>query len=345
MTAEAPSTARPTGLRSRLGGPVSMAAWVVVAILGTTLIAKSLRAHGYVFDMAANFAAHFAWIAALCAIACLVARRWTAAAVLVVIALVHVGWLAGGRAAADRSGDGPAISVLHFNARTTNPTPERVVDLIDLVDADLVTMVEVPDRAIDLIRDSAMVRERYPYQSTPAHPDERNNIRLSKHPFEVLDLVDRSDPADTRRYVLGHTAIVNHPAGRFVHTMIIPISPRSPSKWAEGNASFRDDLWALSKRMGPRTLPWIIGIDMNGAPGSVRADQAQAMAGVVRAKPLGVVAGTWPSWLPGPVRIAIDDLVVTEDVRVRSWRVVPGSFGSDHQPIEVVVTVTNNHNK
>jgi endonuclease/exonuclease/phosphatase (EEP) superfamily protein YafD len=316
--------------------------WIAVGLAASTLVARALRSHGYVFDMVANLAALCAWGALLGGVAVLVVRARVPAAVLMGIALAHALWLMPGRAPASSTGDGPTISVLQFNANTRNPTPERILELIADADADLVSMVEVPDAAIDLLRDAPEIRERYPYRSIPTHPDERNNVRLSKHPFEVLDLVHRSNPADLREYVLGHTAIVDHPAGRFVHAMVIPLSPRSPARWAEGNATLRRELSLLVDRIPEPDLPWILGVDLNGGPGTVRADIARRVAGVRRAKPFLAAAGTWPSWAPAPVRIAIDDVLVSPGVGVREWSALSDGFGSDHVPVVVVLTLDRN---
>ena len=321
--------------RSRRATILALAAWAAAGACAATMALKGLRAHGYVFDMAANFAAHTAWVAAGLAVAAAALRRWGPAAVLGAVAVAHAAWLMPGRAPRAAASDGPGVTVVQFNALAANRTPERVMALVESSEADLIGIVEAPDALIEMIRGSESVRARYPHQSWPTLADERNNVRLSKHPFEALDLVDRSNPADLRRYILGHTAVVDHPAGRFVHALMVPASPRTPALWAAGNADLESELAVLAERIPERDLPWVVGIDMNGTPGSHRADIAAAAAGLVRAKPWRAGRGTWPSWAPPIFRFPIDDVLVSRGVRVRSWDVGEESAGSDHLPIVV----------
>lgn len=319
--------------RSRRAMIVALAAWFAAAACAATLILKALRAHGYVFDMAANFAAHTAWVAVVLAVGAAVLRRWTPAAVLAAVAIVHAVWLMPGRAPRATASDGPGVTVVQFNALAVNRTPERVMELLESSEADLIGIVEAPDALIEMIRGSESLRARYPHQSWPSLADERNNVRLSKHPFVVLDLVDRTNPADLRRYILGHTAVVDHPSGRFVHALMVPASPRTPALWAAGNADLESELMVLAERIPDRDLPWVVGIDMNGTPGSHRADIAREAAGLVRAEPWRIGGGTWPSWAPPIFRFSIDDVLVSRGIRVRSWGVLEESAGSDHLPI------------
>lgn len=321
--------------RSRRATITALAAWAAAGACAATLALKGLRAHGYVFDMAANFAAHTAWFAVVLAVGAAVLRRWTPAAVLAAVAIVHAVWLMPGRAPRATAADGPGVTVVQFNALALNKTPERVMEFLETSEADLIGIVEAPDALIEMIRGSELVRARYPHQSWPTLADERNNVRLSKHPFEVLDLVDRTNPADLRRYILGHTAVVDHPSGRFVHALMVPASPRTPALWEAGNADLESELAVLAERILNRGLPWVVGIDMNGTPGSHRADIAGAAASLVRAKPWRAGGGTWPSWAPPIFRFPIDDVLVSRGVRVRSWDVVGESAGSDHLPIMV----------
>jgi endonuclease/exonuclease/phosphatase family metal-dependent hydrolase len=80
-------------------------------------------------------------------------------------------------------------------------------------------------------------------------------------------------------------------------------------------------------------------VDLNASPGTVRTDDAWRIARVRRAKPLWAMSGTWPSWLPWPARVAIDDVLVSPGVGVRSWDVVGDACGSDHLPVVVELTI------
>jgi endonuclease/exonuclease/phosphatase family metal-dependent hydrolase len=45
------------------------------------------------------------------------------------------------------------------------------------------------------------------------------------------------------------------------------------------------------------------------------------------------MGGTWPSSLPPILRVAIDDVLVSDGIRVASWRTLERETGSDHVPV------------
>ena len=59
--------------------------------------------------------------------------------------------------------------------------------------------------------------------------------------------------------------------------------------------------------------------------------------GLARAKPLLAPAGTWPASSPSFLRVPIDDLFVSEGVRVVSWEVIGAETNSDHAPVLVTI--------
>ncbi len=135
-----------------------------------------------------------------------------------------------------------------------------------------------------------------------------------------------------------HMMIVDRPAGAFGLVQFHPSSPRTPARWRDGNRTARRVGAEIRSRLLPLGIPVLAGGDLNATPSSWRSRFFGAMTGMRRAKPVWLVDGSWPAWAPASVRLAIDDLFVTPDVRVGRWRSL-GSHGSDHRAVLIELGV------
>ena len=86
-----------------------------------------------------------------------------------------------------------------------------------------------------------------------------------------------------------------------------------------------------------RGVPVVVGVDLNASPTGARTGIAHRMTGLRRGKPLGAMSGTWPASAPAFLRVAIDDVLVSEGVGVVSWRVIGDATDSDHAPVLVTI--------
>ena len=133
-------------------------------------------------------------------------------------------------------------------------------------------------------------------------------------------------------------AIVDHPEQPFVMVLFDAASPRTPSKWAEGNA--------LARMLGQRgrawdaaaALPVVVAGDLNGGPASLRSAMLAEGLGVTRSKPLVHFGGTFPAWAPWPLGLAVDDVWTGRGAVVSSWRTI-ALPGSDHLAVIVDVVL------
>lgn len=287
-------------------------------------------------DLMASAAAQAALLAGGIAAAALLLRRWIAGGLAGVACLVLVGSVTLGRVwevPPHAVGDGQPIRVLILNARADNHDGGGVVEVVRSADADVIACIEPPGALLDHLRAErdagrlhahippraaggfAVIATRWPHRGIE-HPDERTTPR---------------GPGGSRMLVL------ETPKGGPVAVALMhPGSPRSPSRWAAGNTSLRA---ALERVTAPPTggLPLVVCTDLNGGIASHRGRMLRG-AGLMPAKPVRRVAGTWPAGWPWPVQVAIDDVWVSGGWLVGSWErvAVPGS---DHSGVVVTLVL------
>lgn len=307
--------------------------WVIGVLAGLTLVARALSSAGWAFDMIASFAAPIAAVAGVLGVLALVMRRWLPAVMILLVAGGHVLWLTKGRAARAPA-SAPAISVMAFNALGTNTRHEAVVEMILAESADVVAIVECSFELSRELEESEPLGEVYPYRSLAAHENQWAMAKLSKHPMVLIE-TDWEGPNDPLKfnYVHRRTHVVRSPQGEFVFMATIADSPTSPSRWASGNEQLERNIGVIESSFAELGRPLVLAGDLNATPPGRRTAMLRRRLGLLRAKPLWRFAGTWPASLPPVLRVAIDDVLVSEGVRVAWWRTVERETGSDHAPV------------
>jgi endonuclease/exonuclease/phosphatase (EEP) superfamily protein YafD len=223
-----------------------------------------------------------------------------------------------------------SLRVLEFNAHAPGRDPLLVLDDIAGVGADVVCMTEPNAELARAIRagrlgerDPAMQFQEWRHWVRHENPAQ---VVVSRWPLE-REPVEHPD--------LGGEGImalrVRAPTGDFGVVMMHPESATTPRRWRMAFEELEAARLA-AEQLEARGLPTLIVGDGNTTPTGARS-RMLARDGWLRAKPMGL-ASTFPSWLPEPVGVSIDDVWARRSVSVRSWRVL-GSFGSDHRAIEV----------
>jgi len=234
-------------------------------------------------------------------------------------------------------------TVLVFNAYAENPEFTRSLAMLRASSADVVLLNELSQSFAEAVRTDAELLEKFPHRQLPEHENQWRRAVLSKWPLTGLE--ERDDRWKELRfeYIYRRAQIVNHPESPFAVTVIVPSSPRSPSRWADGNERLRKDAELINAYVKAPGLPLVIGADMNGSPTSYRTKLVASLTGLRRAKPMLKFVGTWPSTTPAFVRIAIDDLLLSDDVRVVSWETVEAPTDSDHVPVLIGIDLPAPH--
>ena len=206
----------------------------------------------------------------------------------------------------------PAMRLMFSNLYIYNKTPERLGDWINQEKPDIVATVENltdPD-------DTSMVNGPYPY-----HYKHRDTVVYSRYP--ILS----SRHADTE-YSFDMLDI-RAPQG-LMHLAVIHLcQPKIQTHNCQTSqiARLKADI-PVEQR--PSTV--MVG-DFNS---SLSAYLLQDFAQDMDFKPAAAPVGTWPSVLPGFLRIAIDNAFAGRNFSLTRRKVGPDN-GSDHRPIVVDV--------
>ncbi|MGP1347189.1 MAG: endonuclease/exonuclease/phosphatase family protein [Phycisphaerales bacterium] len=236
------------------------------------------------------------------------------------------------------------LTTLITNFYAYNTSPQAAFAQAAGADADLLAWVETPSEIIDRLRWDTEFRAKYPHAWIPDRAGTGFPILLSRWPL----LARRSGWKPTPHLISesGYLlAIVDHPEGAFIAVWMSPRSPRHPERWNEGNDTVRKLARDLAQHFGTtdqRALPIVVLGDQNATPTNWRSRHLRAEARLRRAKPLTIPAGTFPASLPWPLTVAIDDALVSDQVRITAWQTLQPE-GSDHRPVLIEMQIPAGH--
>lgn len=241
----------------------------------------------------------------------------------------------------DRSSVGEPLRVLVYNALSTNGDTDGAVALIEGSGADVVALVEPSDELIDAFRAGGRLAGLYPSSSIPERAGAGFPVLAARAAMDQSRGAFGSAWEGLRdgAFAYGARGGVLEIGGVRVGVLLVQArSPRAPGRWLIGQeqaARAGEAAALLARELGG---PVIVAGDLNATPTSARERVLRRGSGLVRAKPVWLGAGTWPSWSVWPARIAIDDVWATGGVCVESWRPI-GSGGSDHCAVLVELRV------
>lgn len=296
-------------------------------------------------DTVANFAAQAAMLACGAVLLAFVSRAWAAGALALVSVLVLVVQVLGvPRLAHDRDADGVRLRVIVFNALSGSDQSAAQRDAIVASGADVLAIVEPPTKLVRLIESDPELRAVYPYSSVPFGWVFAGPLIVSRYPLhvdadgfgavwsEVVSAAESLGGSAVDRHSL-RIGRIEHPSGPVVFVSSQFRSPRTPDRWLVGNRQAESLAEAMRVIRARTELPVVAAGDFNAVPLSSRSRRITELSGLRRAKPVLIADGTFPSILPRPGRLSIDDVFASEGVRVRSWRVIAWP-GSDHLAME-----------
>lgn len=231
-----------------------------------------------------------------------------------------------------------SVRVLQFNAGPSNPTPEEALRVVIESGADIVSLIEAPEWLVDAVRTDHALRAIYPHVRISDRAGTGYPLLLTRWPQRgpaPEDPAAWSDNIMHTSYRGMLVALVDHPLGELGIVQVMPRSPRTEARWLRGNERMEDLVSVLDERFGGReSLAWPVVVvgDLNATPTGHRSRRACASSELRRAKPLLVMDGTYPADRRWPLRVAIDDALVSRRIDVESWAVVRGG-GSDHMAV------------
>jgi endonuclease/exonuclease/phosphatase (EEP) superfamily protein YafD len=216
------------------------------------------------------------------------------------------------------------LKLMSHNAYYRNRTPHAAMQQIGAVDADLVAIQEF---ANPLLKEARFLRERYTY----FYPDEDKNwaqvgllATWRRQSFAVRDvpggrlaMLEMHFPARPDKGWPAFTLISTHTQ-----------SPRSARTVALRNQQMAD----LAAYVRGLKGPVIVTGDFNTSPYSRAYADFLLVSGLVTTRQPGTFLPTWSGKVPWLLRTPIDQMFVTPDIAVRSFRVGKPA-GSDHAPL------------
>lgn len=318
---------------------LSLLSWLISVSMVLASGAWLVAGLGWRVDLLANLTAQIGIAALLLMLYWALRRKWRLLVCVAPSAPLLVMALAPGRAERATARDSTVVRALTFNTYNQAHTADRAAMTLDESDADVFTIIEPNAAVVRLLRESGSFRERYPY-TWPDRPYAARQTIVSRWPIEGLRL--RFTPAEEGRPNPGSPptgAIIHRPGGSFVLIAAHPPSPRTPESWESGNESIRRLSGIVLDLAQSRGLPIVVGGDFNSTPTGWRSRHFRRQTGLRRGKPWLAPVGSWPNGMVWPARLAIDDVFVSESVRVRSWETLPAAEGGDHSPVLVELLI------
>ncbi len=285
---------------------------------------------GWIPGMIAEIAAQASLVSLPFAIVWAVRRRWACTAAAGVGCALHASALLSPRTPFSPEGGGSAIRVLALNGGPENEHPDELLKLLTFVKAEVVALVEPNPGLVRGIRRHGALDASFPHDAASGPVSHVTSWRLVLSEFPVLDADEHRSASDLL------SVIVRHASGDFGMVVVHPSSPRTPSRWREGNELIARAI-VEAQRLESEGYPTLIIGDLNSTPTGHRS-RMLARAGYTRCKPLRAPTGTFPAWSVWPAMAAIDDACASPGWRVRSWRTIRGA-GSDHRGVLIELVI------
>ncbi len=319
--------------------------WVVVvwspAFIVNRAAAGEIWGWYWAVDVLASFASPSMVVLALVGVGIAVFRR-RAPAVLVLLALIAV-WLLPLSVArlgrADR--DGRAFRVLTYNSWTGSKEVGAKEAMFRDADADVIAILEPSLALAERYVSGGGVLDGYSSGWKPSAAWGSCPFLMSRFEVEPHDTERGEALRIIRRRLWDHfyrLEIVRTPTGEVAFVQMHARSPRGRGRWRIGLDQLLEVADIVREIQAQTGLPIVVVGDFNSPPTGLRARAFARRSGLVRAKPAMLLAGSYPSWMPAGVSLAIDGVYASPSVRVVGWRAL-GSAGSDHRAVAIDLVV------
>ncbi|MEO1512122.1 MAG: endonuclease/exonuclease/phosphatase family protein, partial [Planctomycetota bacterium] len=226
------------------------------------------------------------------------------------------------------------VRVAVVNAHGDSGDEAKLRALLERDDLDAIALLETPFWLVGELKAGAW-RSRYPQHWLSDAANTGFPVLLTKwrqHEIETL-----SEGAHRVAKPPGHETILARPGGAFGLTVFHPRSPRSPARWRLAHELVDLVIARQREHIVDRGIPMVLMGDLNSPPSALHSRRVTGALDGRRAKPLLAATGTFPTMLPWPARVAIDDVIVGAGVRVVGWETA--DVGSDHKAVIVTLEV------
>jgi len=327
-----------SSIRKKRSKPITLLTWSGVALLTPASLAWVLGRWSYWFDMVAAQQMLIGWIALAIAILILISRRQAQGTICLLLAVVSLyptltarNWLLP-HVDPNHKPDG-VIRIVSCNINPENLSWQEDLDLLLSLNADVVILIELPIELNRSVRKRGLLdMTEYQNWAHRAWVDMETSpgFILSKWPMHRVET--GFDPDNSQHHLYMQ---IQNPLGNLVVGLAHPLSPRTTSRWANGNQvveSHANAAFLIEKNL---QLPVVVGADLNAGPGQVRA-RTLRRTGLRMSKPVIRYGASFPSGssFPRAVRLQLDDIWTIGEITPISWDMIQLQ-DSDHMAVVV----------
>ncbi|MDP2148833.1 MAG: endonuclease/exonuclease/phosphatase family protein [Parvibaculum sp.] len=228
--------------------------------------------------------------------------------------------------AATAAPDEKSFKILQANTLYLNKNPQALEHLIAVEKPDIIALSEVNSAFAQML---SGLKEEYPYQLVePKDHDARGLALLSRHPTSGMETISFADV-----YVPAQLAQISIGTAELVLASVHPRTPLHGLDLRDADFAVMADRFA---QIATDKTPFIITGDFNATPFCPALRKLKRNLNLSDARRGYGLQQTWPVWLPAPLRIPIDHVLVSRGVSVLDYRLGP-SVGSDHLPTIAVL--------
>lgn len=217
------------------------------------------------------------------------------------------------------------LRLLHANVLSRNTQYERLLDLIEVEQPDVIVLQEISPAWAAALQS---LQQAYPHTQIEARDGNFGIALLSRFPLTSIDVIE-SPP------LLYPTIVADVAIGeRSLHLVTAhPMIPLGGEFFAARNTQFK----SLPELLGSNSDAKLLVGDLNASMWDVHYRSLEQASGLRNARAGFGIIPTWPTYMPFAM-IPIDHVLVSDAISVKEIR--SGSrIGSDHLPLVVTVTL------
>jgi endonuclease/exonuclease/phosphatase (EEP) superfamily protein YafD len=306
---------------------VRIVLWIVVTLFGALTLLGFLGRVWWPLELASFFRPWYAGLLALAAVLALPFRSFAVALAALVLVAVNVAVVAlaiRDRPSYPRALAGSRVKVLLANLYARNDDYGRVAALIRRERPDVIGLTELTpawSRAL------GGVLARYRSRAVAPRPGPFGIGLYGRVPLDRTRLEPFAPGAPNA--AVASLALAGRPV-----TLVL-VHPPFPFT-AENGTERRDQLEAIGDLVASGRLGRNVAIcgDLNAPPWTWAARRLVSRAAATDIARGDGFEGTWPRWLPAPLRLPLDTCLLSDGVTLLSRSAGP-NVGSDHLPLIV----------
>ena len=306
----------------------------VVLIIISVLSLLSLFGHHPYLELTTHFRLQYALVALLCLVPLSALQSWKLMPLAVGCFIFNLSYVVPyyiRPPSPEVSSQRTSLRLFQANLLTENKNYQALIEAVKEAQPDVVVLQELtPEWEVQ----TQVLREQYRFVELAPRPGGSGMGILSRYPLEETKVLKLD--ASTHLALFVRVNVDGTPVS------ILGLHPPTPvtrTKFDNRNQQFQAAAEMLSAIKGAKVL---IG-DLNTSPWSPYFKELAQRSGMRDARLGFGLETSWPTPLPGFLRIPIDHCLVSDGVQVEDAR-IGRSIGSDHRPLMVDLQIQKSKN-